>query len=244
MIPLYDDVRTRRVPVVTLALIAANVAVFAFELTLPRHGMTLGGFYARAGVTPYELALHADVPPRDVVPVWGTLFTSMFVHGGWLHLIFNMLYLSIFGNNVEDALGRLRFLGFYVVCGIVATMAQVLVDTTSMAPVIGASGAVAGVLGAYIVLYPRARVISVVPLLFVFPVFEVPAWILLVVWFVLQGVGGVQSYRSGQAGVAFFAHLGGFVAGAVLVLLFARRRGRARGRGGARRHAAGSGRRV
>jgi membrane associated rhomboid family serine protease len=243
VIPLYDDVRTRRVPVVTLALIAANVAVFAFELTLPRHGMTLGGFYARAGVTPYELARHADVPPRDIVPVWGTLLTSMFVHGGWLHLIFNMLYLWIFGNNVEDALGRVRFLGFYVVCGMVATMAQVLVDTTSMAPVIGASGAIAGVLGAYIVLYPRARVISVVPLLFVFPVFEVPAWILLGLWFALQALQGVLALHHPDVGVAFFAHVGGFVAGALLALAFGRRKPSAAG-AASRRPAGRGARRV
>ncbi len=157
MIPLHDDVPTRRFAVVTLVVILLNVAVFAFELTLPRYGMTLGGFYAKAGATPFELAHGLDVPPGDLVPWWATLFTSMFIHGGWLHLIFNMLYLWIFGNNVEDALGRARFLGFYLACGLVATAAQVLTDTGSTAPMIGASGAVAGVLGAYLVLYPRAR---------------------------------------------------------------------------------------
>jgi len=150
------------------------------------------------------------------------------VHGGWLHLIFNMLYLWIFGNNVEDAMSRPRFVAFYVVCGLAATTAQVLVAPNSDVPLIGASGAIAGVLGAYLVLFPRARVLTVVPLIFVFPVFEVPAWILLAVWFVIQGLNGIQSLGSGAAGVAFFAHLGGFVAGMGLVLVIARRRPRRR----------------
>ncbi len=243
MIPLYDDVRTRRLPVITLALIAANVAVFVFALTLPRYGLTLSGFYARAGATPYELTRGVDVPPRDLVPVWGTLFTSMFVHGGWLHLIFNMLYLWIFGNNVEDALGRLRYFGFYLVCGMVATATQVLVDTSSTVPMIGASGAIAGVLGAYIVLYPRARVISVVPLLFVFPVFEVPAWILLGLWFALQALQGALALHHPGVGVAFFAHVGGFVAGAGLALALGRR-GRGARRAASRRPAGRGPRRV
>jgi membrane associated rhomboid family serine protease len=176
------------------------------------------------GARPFELTHRMDVPPFGWFPWWATLFTSMFVHGGWLHLLFNMVYLWIFGNNVEDAMTRPRFTAFYAVCGIVATATQVLVAPESDVPLIGASGAIAGVLGAYLVLFPRARVLTVVPLVFVFPVFEVPAWILLAVWFVLQGVGGAQSYGSGQAGVAFFAHLGGFVAGMLLVLLFARPR--------------------
>ena len=137
-----------------------------------------------------------------------------------------MWYLWIFGNNVEDAMTRPRFVLFYFICGMAATTAQVLVAPSSGVPLIGASGAIAGVLGAYLVLFPRQRVLTVIPLIVVWPVFEVPAWILLVIWFVLQGVGGVQSFGSGQAGVAFFAHVGGFVAGMALVLVFARRRPR------------------
>ena len=124
-----------------------------------------------------------------------------------------MWYLWIFGNNVEDAMTRPRFVVFYFVCGMAATTAQVLVAPSSDVPLIGASGAIAGVLGGYLVLFPRARVLTVIPLIIVWPVFEVPAWILLLVWFVLQGIGGAQSFGSGEAGVAFFAHLGGFVAG-------------------------------
>jgi len=232
VIPLHDDIRTRRFPAVTAALIAANVAVFAVQLLLPRWGITLEGWYYLAGARPFELTRQVDLPPFGYVPWWATLFTSMFVHGGWLHLAFNMLYLWIFGNNVEDAMTRPRFVAFYVVCGLVATTAQVLVAPDGDVPLIGASGAIAGVLGAYLVLFPRARVLTVIPLVFVFPVIEVPAWILLVLWFVLQSVSGIQSLGTGEAGVAFFAHLGGFVAGMVLAYVCARRRtgGRARRR--------------
>jgi membrane associated rhomboid family serine protease len=223
---------------VTTALIAANVAVFGVQLFLPRWGITLHGWYYLLGARPFELTRHVNVPPFAWFPWGATLFTSMFVHGGWLHLIFNMWYLWLFGGNVEDAMTRPRFVIFYFVCGMVATAAQVLVAPFSVVPLIGASGAIAGVLGGYLVLFPRQRVLTVIPLIIVWPVFEVPAWILLVIWFALQGIGGLQSYGSGEAGVAFFAHLGGFVAGMVLVLLLARRRPRAR------RRAAGARRRV
>jgi len=231
VIPLHDDNQTRRFPAVTVALIAANVAVFAVQFLLPRWGITLEGWYYMLGVRPFEFTNRVDVPPFGWFPWWATLLTSMFVHGGWLHLLFNMWYLWLFGNNVEDAMTRPRFVAFYVICGLVATTAQVLVAPTSDVPLIGASGAIAGVLGAYLVLFPGARVLTVVPLVFVFPVFEVPAWILLAIWFALQGLSGIQSLGTGEAGVAFFAHLGGFVAGMALVLLFARRRPRRRVRG-------------
>jgi membrane associated rhomboid family serine protease len=230
MIPLHDDNPTRRFPAVTVALIAANVAVFVVQLLLPRWGITLEGWYYLLGARPFELTRHVDLAPFGWFPWWATLFTALFVHGGWLHLIFNMWYLWIFGNNVEDAMTRPRFAAFYLACGLVATGAQVLVAPASEVPIVGASGAIAGVLGAYLVLHPRAHVLTVIPLIIVWPVFEVPAWILLLVWFVLQGVGGAQSFGSGAAGVAFFAHIGGFVAGMALVLLFARRPLRGRGR--------------
>ena len=200
--------------------------MFAVALLLPRHGLTTSGFYARAGVTPFELTHGVDVPPRDLVPWWATIFSSMFIHGGWLHIIFNMLFLWVFGNNVEDTMTRPRFLAFYLICGMVATATQVMTAPDSTAPLIGASGAIAGVLGAYLVLFPRARVLTVIPLFFVFPVLYVPAWILLLVWFALQAVQGVTTLHSPDTGVAFFAHVGGFVAGLTLVLLFVDRRRR------------------
>ena len=220
MIPLYDQNPTRGRPVVTLVLIGVNVAVFAFELLLPRAGLTLEGFYTRAGMIPYELAHRVDIPPSGLVPWWATPFTAMFMHGGWLHLIFNMLYLWIFGNNVEDLLGKTRFVAFYLLCGLAAAVTQVIVDVDSTTPVIGASGAVAGVLGAYFVVWPRARVVTLIVLVFLFPVVLLPAWVLLVAWFVLQAVQGVLALR-GETDVAYFAHVGGFVAGMLTVWVFA-----------------------
>jgi membrane associated rhomboid family serine protease len=226
VIPLHDDNPTRRLPLVTMALIGLNVAVFVFTLLLPRYGLTESSFYARAGVTPYELTHGVDVAPPGLVPWWATIFSSMFIHGGWLHILFNMLFLWVFGNNVEDAMTRPRFLAFYLICGMVATAAQVMTAPDSTAPLIGASGAIAGVLGAYLVLYPRARVLTVLPLFIVFPVVYVPAWMLLLIWFAVQAVQGVTMLDSPDAGVAFFAHVGGFVAGLTLVLLFVDRRRR------------------
>ncbi len=225
MIPLRDENPAGGFPVVTVALIAANAVVFAFQLLLPRWGLTPDGFVARAGMVPYEIAHRVDIPPSGLVPWWLTLLTSMFVHGGWLHLIFNMLYLWIFGDNVEALLGRARFLAFYLVCGLLAAAAQVAVDLDSTTPVIGASGAVAGVLGAYIARWPRARVTTVFVLVFFFPVVQLSAWVLLGVWFVLQALEGVVSL-SGRADVAYFAHIGGFVAGMLLIWLLAATRTR------------------
>jgi membrane associated rhomboid family serine protease len=227
VIPLYDQNPTRGRPVVTLVLIGVNVAVFAFELLLPRAGLTLEGFYTRAGMIPYELAHRVDIPPSGLVPWWATPFTAMFMHGGWLHLIFNMLYLWIFGNNVEDLLGKTRFVAFYLLCGLAAAVTQVIVDVDSTTPVIGASGAVAGVLGAYFVVWPRARVVTLIVLVFLFPVVLLPAWVLLVAWFVLQAVQGVLALR-GETDVAYFAHVGGFVAGMLTVWVFAAGRRRRR----------------
>jgi membrane associated rhomboid family serine protease len=245
VIPLHDDSPTRRFPAVTVGLIAANVAVFVLQLTLPRWGITANGWYYLLGVRPFELTHHVDLPPFAWFPGWATLFTSMFVHGGWAHIIFNMWYLWIFGNNVEDAMTPPRYLVFYVACGLIATATQVLVSPAADVPLVGASGAIAGVLGGYLVLFPRARVLAVIPLIVVWPVFEIPAWILLLVWFGIQAVSGWRSWGDGGAGVAFFAHVGGFVAGALLVLLFARRPRRARPRAGRTgRRAAGAGRRV
>lgn len=228
MIPLHDDIPTRRFPVVIVALIAANVAVFVVQLSLPRWGITEEGWFYLLGVRPFEVVNHTDLPPFAWFPLWATLFTSLFVHGGWLHLIFNLWYLWIFGGDVEGAMTRPRFVLFYFVCGLLATATQVLVTPGSDAPIVGASGAIAGVLGGYLVLFPRARVLSVIPLIVVWPVVEVPAWVWLLVWFVVEGLSGWWSWGSGQAGVAFFAHIGGFVAGMVLVLALARRRPRAR----------------
>jgi membrane associated rhomboid family serine protease len=230
VIPLYDNVPTRRFPVVTVALIVANFAVFFYELKLSAGLLSLNGhavdmFFYRAGLVPFEIAHRVDIPPADLVPWWATAFTAMFVHGGWLHIIFNMLFLWIFGNNVEDTMGRLKFLTFYLVCGLAAAGLQVAIDVNSQVPTIGASGAIAGVLGAYIVLFPRARVLSVIPIFFFLPIIYVPAWVMLGAWFGLQLIQGYTSI-GGQTDVAFFAHIGGFLAGLLLVWVFTTPKGR------------------
>ncbi len=232
MIPLYDDLPTRRFPWMTVTLIVANVLVFVYELLLSGGaGGRLDLFFFRAGFVPYELTHLVDVPPADLVPPPFTVFTAMFVHEGWLHIIGNMLFLWIFGNNVEDAMGRARFLTFYLMCGVAAAYAQTAVRPDSTVPNIGASGAIAGVLGAYILLYPRARVLTLVPVfIFFLPIIMLPAWVVIAAWFVLQLFGGLLSLGAAAGGgVAFFAHVGGFVAGLLLVGLFARRRPRPRG---------------
>jgi membrane associated rhomboid family serine protease len=232
VIPLYDDLPTRRFPWMTVALIVANVIVFVYELSLSGGvGGRLDLFFFRAGFVPYELTHLVDVPPVDLVPPPFTVFSSMFVHEGWLHIIGNMLFLWVFGNNVEDAMGKARFLAFYLLCGIAAAAAQTAIRPDSTVPNIGASGAIAGVLGAYIMLYPRARVLTLVPVfIFFLPIIMLPAWVVIAAWFVLQLFGGLLSLGAAAGGgVAFFAHVGGFIAGLLLVSLFARRRPRPRG---------------
>jgi membrane associated rhomboid family serine protease len=223
VIPLYDNVPTRRFPVVTVGLIIVNLAIWLFELALPLQGLTENEFIYYAGAIPYDISNQVDIAPGDFIPWWGSVFTAMFLHGGWLHVLFNMLFLWIFGNNVEDTMGRVRFLVFYLLCGLAATGAQVLIDPDSIVPTIGASGAIAGVLGGYIMLFPRARVLTFILPFFVLPV---PAWIFLAIWFGLQLVQGLSSLGM-QTDIAFFAHIGGFVAGLLFVWVFTTRRARA-----------------
>ena len=222
MIPLRDRNPTRRTAVVTLALILACFGAFAVELSITASGgdPALGRFFDRWGAVPADItaALEAgDYFGRATIG----MFTSMFLHGGWLHLLGNMLFLWIFGNNVEDRLGRLPFLIFYLVGGIAAALTQVVIDPQSTVPLVGASGAIAAALGAYIVLFPGARILSLVFLGFFYQLLEVPALVLLGFWFVLQLVSGFGSLGGGTAegGVAFFAHIGGFALGVVVGLL-------------------------
>ena len=229
MIPLRDANPTRRTPVVTLALIAACGILFAWQLGLLVQGgdEALNGFIVERGVVPAQLSAalgRGDWLSDPMLDV----FTSMFLHAGWLHLLGNMLYLWIFGNNVEDLMGRPLFLGFYLLGGVAAVAGQVLIDPTSEIPMIGASGAISATLGAYLVLYPRARIQSLVFLGFFYQLIAVPAVVVLGFWFVLQvidGLGSLGAATGVEGGVAFFAHIGGFVIGALLALPF---RGRAR----------------
>jgi membrane associated rhomboid family serine protease len=222
MIPLHDDNPTAVQPMVTIALIVVASAVFLWQLTLsPTAEVRIA--YA-LGVTPITL-LGDEQLPADIylVPPWLTVLTSMFLHGGWLHIIGNMLYLWIFGNNIEDILGHVGFVLFYVACGAAAALAQSALDVDSTVPMIGASGAIAGVLGAYAVLFPRAHVLVLLPLGFFSQVIRLPALLVLGFWFVLQFIEGGLTASSGEGGVAYWAHIGGFVAGLVLIFLFPRR---------------------
>ena len=221
MIPLRDDNPTAIQPAVTIALIVAASAVFLWQVTLPTDEEVL--YVYALGVIPATLLGGEQLPPElYVVPPWMTILTSMFLHGGWLHLVGNMLYLWIFGNNIEDALGHVGFVLFYVACGAAAALTQSALDTDSAVPMIGASGAIAGVLGAYAVLHPRAHVLVLVPLGFFFPLVRLPALLVLGFWFVLQLVQGGLATPSDAGGVAYWAHIGGFVAGLVLIFLFPR----------------------
>jgi len=171
---------------------------------------------------PGEFLSGRDLPPTVPIPIWLTLLTSMFLHSGILHLLGNMLYLWIFGDNVEDAMGPVRFLVFYLVCGIVAAFAQIAIGASSSIPVVGASGAIAGVLAAYFMLFPQSRVLTLIPLFFFLRLVAVPAVFLLGFWFLLQVIAGARSFGS-SGGVAFFAHIGGFIAGLFLVFPFRQR---------------------
>ena len=221
MIPLSDENRTRRTPVVSYALLGAIVLAFLWQLQAGDAAV-----YA-FGLIPARLVHGALLPPQlDWAPAWATVFTSMFLHGGWMHLGGNLLYLWIFGDNVEDALGRGRFVAFYLLCGVAAALVQTVSETTSIIPMIGASGAISGVLGAYLRLFPHAQVRVLVPLFIVFYTIRVPAWVVLGLWFLFQ-LASSAMIQPGQGGVAFFAHIGGFLSGLILVgLLMPRRKAR------------------
>ena len=224
MIPLRDINPTRTFPVVTVLIIAANVLVFLYELILPSE-QALSQFVYYAGVVPYEIVHHVDLPPPSLHPIYFTLFTAMFLHAGFIHIIGNMLYLWIFGNNVEEAMGPLRFLVFYLLCGLGASAAQIAVGPNSRVPHIGASGAIAGVLGAYLLLFPHARVDTLLILGYIIRIIQLPAILVLGLWIVIQLFSGVASLGMTQAGgVAWFAHIGGFATGALLIHIFRRRR--------------------
>ena len=211
MIPIRDVIPSRTFPYITTTIIALNVVAWLFEIGLPRD--VLPAFLQAFGVVP------ANFNPS-------TLITSMFLHGGWMHIIGNMWYLWIFGDNVEDRLGHGRFIVFYLLAGAVAALGQIAVDPTSTLPTIGASGAIAGVMGAYFVLYPRSRVLTAVTLIIFWEIIEVPAIVLLGFWFLMQLVSAgsiAVTANTGGGGVAFAAHVAGFVFGMGAVFLFRKR---------------------
>jgi membrane associated rhomboid family serine protease len=210
MIPLRDVIPSRSTPVVTIAIIVANALAFVYQLSLGDRGQA---FIFDYGLVPAEFSIL-------------TLVTSMFLHGGVMHFGGNMLYLWIFGDNVEDRMGRGRFLTFYLLCGTAAALAQTWMVPSSQVPMVGASGAIAGVMGAYFVMYPRSRIVTLIPIFVFIQLIEVPAVVFLGIWFLMQFVSGVGSALSPEAGitggVAFWAHVAGFVAGVVAVHVFRR----------------------
>lgn len=221
MIPFRDDIPAQRYPVVTVLLILVNIVVFFYQLTLPA-GAEAALIY-RYGTVPGELTgalLRFDLPERSA---WLGLLTSMFLHGGWFHLAGNLWYLWIFGDNVEDRMGHFRFFLFYILCGLAASALHIVSDPVGSIPAIGASGAISGVLGAYLVFFPFARILTLVPLFLIWPVIPLPALVVLGFWFVVQILNGVAAFSissGGAGGVAWWAHIGGFVAGMLLARTF------------------------
>ncbi len=207
MIPIRDSQPSYVTPLVTIALIVVNVSVFLFEVSLDP--FSLNHFIAVYGATPDRLALFSVV-------------TSMFLHGGWMHLIGNMWFLWVFGDNIEAVLGRGKYLLFFLACGVAAALTHVYLNPLSRAPMVGASGAIAGVMGAYMVKFPRASITTLIPIFVFFTTIEVPAYLMLLYWFAIQLFGGwgsiAQSHLSPGGGTAWFAHVGGFIAGALLIL--------------------------
>ena len=239
MLPLRDNIPTSRTPYVTYALIAANILVYFFW---QKGGLTLGDPDSSHYICqlqdwaaiPQEIThpgggqvlIASGCPEPPTAPAYLTIFSAMFMHGGLLHLGGNMLFLWIFGNNVEDAMGPVRFLAFYLLAGVAALALQVVIDPTSTVPTLGASGAIAGVLGGYILLFPKARIVTVIFIVFFFTILELPAMLVLGIWFLQQALFGyfdLANPGGGGGGVAYFAHIGGFVFGLLAARVLAKR---------------------
>ncbi len=224
MIPLKDDIPSRTVPFVNYALLLANTAVFLYTLTL---GSRLQSFFFHYGAVPalfkagYLLNAAGVIQPVSHLHVYLTLVTSLFLHAGWFHFLGNMLYLWIFGDNIEDRMGHFRYLVFYLLCGVLANLAHLYFNPGLTVPSLGASGAISGVLGAYLVLYPRARVVALVPIFFFLQILQVPAFFFLIFWFLQQFLAAALG---AQGGIAWWAHIGGFLAGMVLVFVFQKKK--------------------
>lgn len=222
MIPIKDDNPTETTPYVTVAIIAVNIIVFIYQLTLgPRSNQML---VFKMGIIPYEFTHTVDIPPYSSHPLIFNLIAAMFMHGGFFHLLGNMLYLWIFGNNVEDSMGHLRFIIFYLLTGILASTTHIILMPNARMPMIGASGAISGVLGAYLVLYPWAKVHTLIFLFFFITIVRIPAVFVLGFWFILQFLN-IYS----RSNVAWFAHIGGFISGMILIRFFLKKKFRFRG---------------
>lgn len=226
MIPYSDPSEPGRIfPWVNITIIVVNFLVFFYELSLSAQGAgALNHFFYDYSLIPCEYTNQCTAPAGTPNPFWLTLFTSMFMHEGWLHILGNMIFLWVFGDNVENSMGHLRYLVFYFLCGLGASALEIATSAGSTTPGLGASGAIAGVLGAYLMLYPRSRIGTLIPIFIIFIPVRLPAWILIGFWFAVQLLDGVITLSSRVAsqtgGVAYWAHVGGFITGAVLVWLF------------------------
>jgi membrane associated rhomboid family serine protease len=219
LIPLKDENPTYSKPILTVSLIVLNVFIWLYQSSL---GPMEQEFVLRMGAIPYQIVHLNDLPPTNFFPLPMTLISSMFLHGGLMHLLGNMLFLWIFGNNIEDDLGRGRFLIFYLLTGVIASLGHIVAAPNSEIPMIGASGAISGILGAYVVLYPRAKIVTAVLIIIILRIFRIPAIIFLGIWFAMQLLA---AGNPAAGGVAWWAHIGGFVVGALLILVFRRDRG-------------------
>ncbi|RMH95531.1 MAG: rhomboid family intramembrane serine protease [Calditrichaeota bacterium] len=225
MIPLRDSTRSHTFPGVTISIIVVNALVFFYELSL---GPKQEWLFKTFGLIPQRFLYLVEYEPLNVFGIVIPFFTSMFLHGGWMHFLGNMWFLWIFGDNVEDSMGHKRFIVFYLLCGLGAAIAHLYFNQQSTVPTIGASGAIAGVMGAYMVQYPRGRVLTLIPIFFFIQLVEIPAYIFLLIWMALQTIQGLVSLGMppNVGGVAWWAHIGGFVLGAILIFLFRRPRRR------------------
>jgi membrane associated rhomboid family serine protease len=223
MIPIRDTIPSSAFPIVTVLIIVLNSILFIFQWAWGSH---IHGFVEHFGIVPAKYFWLADTHPSDYGDRFIPFFSSMFLHGGWMHVIGNMWYLWIFGDNVEDRFGRIGFIGFYLLCGLTAGLTHVYLSPDSAIPTIGASGAIAGVMGAYMVLYPASRVVTMIPLMVFFPIVEIPAVFFLGFWFLMQFFQGTVSSVAAQnvGGVAWWAHFGGFAVGALIAVFFRRRK--------------------
>lgn len=219
MFPIWDDVPTKKFPLITIILIVINSIVYLYQMSL---GERFNEFIYSMGLLPFEITHNIDIFPPGPSPIYLTIFFSMFMHGSIVHLLGNMLFLWIFGNNVEDYLGRKRFIIFYLFSGIIAAFTQIFFNSDSIVPMVGASGAIAGVLGAYLLLYPRAKVTTVIIFGFFIRLIKIPAVVVLSFWIIYQFLYGISSLAvgTGEGGVAWFAHIGGFISGIILIKLF------------------------
>jgi membrane associated rhomboid family serine protease len=221
-LPLFDDNKSKTMPVITIGLILICALVFLGQISGTSEDKNI--FFYVYGAIPAVVTGRENLPPNiGVIPPWASLVTSTFLHGGWLHILGNMLFLWIYGDNVEDNMGRIRFVIFYLICGVAASLTHVMIDPSSTTPLVGASGAIAGVMASYLMMFPRARIRVIMVILIFIRFTYFPAFVVIGIWAVLQIIAVPYSLSSDGGGVAYFAHIGGFVAGLALTPLFKKR---------------------